>query len=114
MSVRGACYIDNGLLGFHMTFVTIFFALACYIVLCRFSAHTPTHPSHEKLKRNKVYKVCGTIMVLCCVAIGIIKFSNSDRSIFWPETIVMATFAAAWLVKGQTDAGGCSLNHHGC
>lgn len=42
------------------------------------------------------------IMVLCCVAIGIIKFSKSDRSIFWPETIAVATFAAAWLVNGQT------------
>ena len=41
-------------------------------------------------------------MFVAFVAIGLLAALNSGGSIFWPETLAVVAFAAAWLVKGQT------------
>ena len=98
----GKCYLNRGLLGYHFIFVTTFLALACYLVSFRFSAFTPPNPTRHKLARNKIYKVCGTVMVVACLAIAYIIVAGRGQSIFWPETFAVGAFAIAWLVKGQT------------
>jgi hypothetical protein len=99
------CYFNRGILGCHFYFVTLFFALSFYLVYFRFSAFTPQNPSKQKLARNKIYKVCGLAMLVGSAAIGIIEIYNSfdkaNVSIFWPETLAVASFAVAWLVKGR-------------
>lgn len=96
------CYINRGLLGFHFLFVGTFFALSFYLVFFRFGAFTPQQPTKQKIIRNKVYKVCGAVMLLAFIAIGLLAFANKGASIFWPETFAVLAFAVAWLVKGQT------------
>jgi hypothetical protein len=56
----------------------------------------------EKQQRNKAYKICGLIMLGAFIWIGVLAFTNNGASIFWPETIAVIAFAAAWLIKGQT------------
>jgi hypothetical protein len=97
----GACYMNIGLRGFHFIFVGTFFALSFYLVYFRFSAFTPPVPTREKLVRNKVYKVCGAAMLVAFVAIGILALAEGGASIFWPETLAIAAFTVAWLIKGQ-------------
>ena len=58
------CYINRRLLCFHFLFVGAFFSLSFYLVYFRFSAFTPPIPTTQKLKRNKIYKVCGAIMLV--------------------------------------------------
>ena len=96
------CYINRGFLGFHFLFVTVFFALSFYLVYFRFDAFTPPIPTEQKVKRNKIYKVCGAAMLAAFLTIGILAITNKGASIFWPETVAVAAFAIAWLVKGQT------------
>lgn len=96
------CYINRGILGFHFIFVISFFALSFYLVYFRFSAFTPSAPTRQKLQRNKIYKVCGIAMLVAFIAIGVLVATDRSASIFWPETLAVIAFAAAWLVKGQT------------
>lgn len=100
--IATACYLNTGILGYHFIFVTLFFSLSFYLVYFRFDALTPANPTRQKVQRNKVYKVCGAAMFVAFVAIGLLAALNGGGSIFWPETLAVVAFAAAWLVKGQT------------
>jgi hypothetical protein len=97
----GKCYVIRGILGYHFVFVGVFFALAFYLVYFRFPALTPQNPTHKKLQRNKVYRVCGGAMLLAFLVIGVMAWMKSADSIFWPEAVAVISFALAWLVKGQ-------------
>lgn len=98
MSEPDKCYVTHGILGYHVTFVVIFFALIFVMVTFRFPAFTPTDPGKEMQWRNTIYRICGTLMALAFVAILILR----AKSIFWPETVAVVAFGVAWLVKGQT------------
>jgi hypothetical protein len=100
--IGGACYVNRGLLGFHFLFVATFFALTFYLVYFRFSAFTPTAPTAQKVMRNKIYKWCGLGMLAAYLAIGALAIFAKGASVFWPETVAVVSFGAAWLVKGQT------------
>jgi hypothetical protein len=95
------CYVNRGILGYHFIFVTIFFVLSFYLVYFRFSAFTPSHATRQKVARNRIYKISGVGMLVGMVAIGLLLALHHGGSIFWPETLAVASFAAAWLVKGR-------------
>jgi uncharacterized membrane protein YidH (DUF202 family) len=96
------CYVSRGILGYHSLFVVIFALLSFYLVYFRFNAFTPASPTKEKQKRNRIYKICGMTMLISFVIIGALVILNNGTSIFWPEAVAVISFAAAWLVKGQT------------
>jgi hypothetical protein len=100
--VTDKCYLNRGLLGFHFIFVATFFVLAFYLVYFRFRALTPINPTREKQRRNLIYQMCGIVMLLSFIAIGILAIWAKGASIFWPEAFAVVAFAVAWLVKGQT------------
>lgn len=91
----------HGPLGYHIYFVGAFFAAVFYLVTFRFQANTPAMPTAEKLQRNRWYRRLGILMALAFACIGYLHFMASDASIFWPESIAVMAFAAAWLIKGQ-------------
>src|SRR5262245_28707501 len=90
------CYINRGLLGFHFIFVTVFFGLTFYLVYFRFSAFTPPNPTPQKIVRNKIYKVCGAVMLVAFLVIGVLALSKNGALIFWPEAVAVCAFAVAW------------------
>ena len=96
-----ACYASHGILGFHLYFGVCFFALSFYLVQFRFSAFTPKMPTKRKLLRNKIYKICGLVMLASMIVIGVLDRLDKDPSIFWPESLFVIAYAMAWLVKGQ-------------
>ncbi len=96
------CYVNRGILGYHFIFVAIFFALCFVMVFFRFPAFTPPNAAREMRMRNAIYRVCGALMLVSFIAIGILAFRNRGESIFWPETTAVIGFGFAWLVKGQT------------
>ncbi|HEU5293572.1 MAG TPA: hypothetical protein VFU71_02170 [Burkholderiaceae bacterium] len=79
----------------------MFFLLTFYLVTFRFRANTLMNPTPQKKQRNHVYRICGWLMGLAFVWIGILWHLGKQHSIFWPETLAVMAFAAAWLVKGQ-------------
>jgi len=40
-------------------------------------------------------------LLISFLVIGYIAATNKGGSIFWPESIAVAAFAIAWLVKGR-------------
>ncbi len=95
---------------FHFAFAATFFVLLSYISLCLFTKTDKTKtPTPQKLKRNKVYKTCGIIMLVCIVLIAVYCFLfqkqypylEKARPIFCLETISLWAFGTSWLIKGE-------------
>lgn len=67
-----------------------------------------SNPTPQKLTRNKIYIICGLIMIACLIAIVIYKnFIQQDDDavtsfVFWAETAALFAFGVSWLTKGGT------------
>jgi MFS family permease len=51
--------------------------------------------------RNRIYYLCGGLMVACMAWAAIAGFY--DKTIFWPETVALMAFGVSWLTKGRAD-----------
>lgn len=87
-------------------------AVGLLLVLAYFSLKIFTksggHPTPQKLVRNRVYTVCGGLILGCVVLIGLYKSVLADthlsvyHPVFWLETLALWAFGFSWLVKGET------------
>ena len=83
----------------HHLFAVILFAMFAVFALWLFRIT----PSGEQIApgkrwRNRVYLLCGTVIVASIVWAGVAGLSG--RPIFWPESVALVAFAVSWLVKG--------------
>ena len=53
----------------------------------------------DKIRRNRIYRVCGVAMVVCVLWAGSALFTHAP--IFWPEALALEFFAVSWLTKGR-------------
>jgi hypothetical protein len=95
------CYVPLWLPGYHFYSAAIFFALISGLVLFRFTRSDQAVMTIRKRARNRVYIVCGLIMVGCFIWIGLLKWRSPAGSITVPETGAIVAFAIAWLTKGE-------------
>jgi len=84
---------------------SFFLLLSCYSIFV-FTKRAPK-PTKQKLIRNKIYVICGLVMIACLIAIFIYyKFIQTESSkssfIFWGETIALVAFGISWLTMGGT------------
>jgi len=99
---------DSMVSNFHFLFAGLFFSLSAYISIQQFTLGRPK-PTLKKLQRNRVYKWCGYIMILCLILIGLYTTILHERfpelqvfkPIFWLETIALWAYGTSWLVKGE-------------
>ena len=94
----------------HFISAALFFTALSYfsIVLFTKSKNKESRTGRKK-KRNRVYRVCGFIMLGCIILIGvyflILKGSYSRlqhiKPVFWLESIALWAFGISWLVKGE-------------
>lgn len=99
---------DSMLSHLHFFFAGSFFLLSAYISIKQFTKGSPK-PTRQKLKRNRVYRQCGYVMILAILWIGIytvfLKESQPAladlKPIFWLETIALWAYGTSWLVKGE-------------
>lgn len=99
--VDESCYVPHLFFGYHFAAAAIFFALVSYLVTFRFTRSDEAELPPAKLARNRVYRVCGAIMLVCLGAIGILKWRAPQASIVVPEIGAIVAFAIAWLTKGE-------------
>jgi len=66
----------------------------------------------EKVRRNKIYRICGIVMILALVVIvlGLLKVIPSEiysrlKLTFWMEALAVEAFGFSWLVKGEAIMG---------
>lgn len=89
----------------------LFFVMLIYFCLVLFPKTDPEKKikiTVRKLFRNKVFKICGYIMIVAIVLL-VIYFFLSDgclawlklyQPIYWLEAIMVMSFGFSWLVKG--------------
>ena len=90
----------------HLGSAIIFFVLLSYLVYFRFTKSEDAEISYAKQNRNRVFRICGIVMmvtmVLIAISATIMKGKwDSLRPIFVGETIMLFAFSYAWLIKGQ-------------
>lgn len=93
----------------HYTSAALFFAAITWMTLFLFTKTDKVVMSERKQKRNRVYKVCGTIMavsVLALLAQAPLSKETKDllasfRYTYWLETAAIVSFGIAWLTKGE-------------
>jgi hypothetical protein len=95
------CYLPHLPFGFHFAAAATFFAVVSYLVTFRFTLSDQSPPAPAKHARNRVYRVCGAIMMACLATIGILKWRAPQASIVVPEIGAIVAFAVAWLTKGE-------------
>jgi hypothetical protein len=94
----------------HFACAALFFLTLIYFSLFLFTRTDKKKPAREKLKRNKVYRVCGYIMIICLALIGIYYLLPGGarssletlKPVFWLEAIAIWAFGVSWLTKGDT------------
>ena len=87
----------------HFACAAIFFLTLTVFSLFLFTKKG-SNPTPQKLTRNKIYVICGLIMIVCLIAIVIYhNFIHSESSfVFWAETVALIAFGVSWLTKGGT------------
>jgi hypothetical protein len=91
----------------HLVAASLFFITLAYFSLFLFTKGV-SMPTPQKLLRNKIYKICGFI-ILTCLVLLILYYSlpslefhlKKYKPVFWIETIALWAFGVSWLVKGQ-------------
>ena len=83
----------------HYVFAIILFAMFAVFALWLFRIKpTGEEVTPDKRWRNRVYLLCGIVIVGSIVWAGVAGLNG--RSIFWPESVALIAFAVSWLVKG--------------
>jgi len=93
----------------HATFASLLFLQLAIFCLVLFTKTVPDKtPTPEKLARNRVYRVCGCLILVCIVlslvtSIPWVKplLGWSDYLFFY-ESIAVVSFGVAWTTKGGT------------
>jgi hypothetical protein len=92
----------------HTVFSALLFLTLTYFCLFLFIKTDPKRPpTRRKLARNRVYRICGGLMIGCMVAIalhnllGVPEWLASLKPVLWLEWTLLWAFGVAWLVKGE-------------
>ncbi len=93
----------------HLAFTAVFFLALVYMSAFMFTMTEPgTSPHGDKVNRNRIYRICAAIMVLCLLLIVYVKWRHLDtflgmtRPVFYLEAGAIIAFGVSWLVKGDT------------
>lgn len=87
-----------------------FFLVMSYFSIFLFTKKEP-RSTKMKLKRNRIYRTCGYIMLGCILLMaifyGLDKYNYSGGlkkydPILWLETLALWAFGISWLTKGNT------------
>lgn len=92
----------------HFIFAFTLFSVFIFFSLVLFRKTTPGgQMTAAKRSRNKVYFICGMIMVGCILAIAfsllILKQEISEKYslVYWFESIALASFGISWITKSE-------------
>lgn len=93
--------------GVHSLSAGGFFLALAYFSYCLFTKGD-TQSTPQKVWRNRVYRVCGVIIVLCAAGLGLVHLLPDDslvhqqlRATFWLEALGIWAFGWSWFTKGE-------------
>jgi hypothetical protein len=92
----------------HFGFASALFLILAFfsLVLFRKTDKTKT-PTHRKLMRNRVYMICGIIILGCIALVGACSLLSEEspvqrlHPVFWLEAAAIWGFGWSWFTKGE-------------
>lgn len=90
----------------HYVFAAILFVILTIFCFVFFQKDIQGQ-SGEKGRRSKIYKICGSLMVIAIVTLGSQMFIDFKqmfgwtRVTFWAEALALCAFGVAWIVAGK-------------
>lgn len=90
----------------HFVFAILLFSVFIFFSIYLFRKKSP-HPTKQKKSRNKVYLICGIIMIVCIILVALSNFrfmwepSKKYHLVFWLESIALAAFGFSWITKAE-------------
>ncbi|MBO6576877.1 MAG: hypothetical protein JJ896_16095 [Rhodothermales bacterium] len=100
---------DPAIRNVHFASAALLFLVLAYFSLYLFTkSRVGTPMTREKRLRNRVYRICGVLMLLCIALIAVYKWGFEDtalahwKPVFWLESIALWAFGWSWFVKGET------------
>ncbi|MBM7773294.1 uncharacterized protein YhhL (DUF1145 family) [Actinokineospora baliensis] len=90
----------------HLISSVVFFLSLAYFSLVLFRRSDDPTPTPAKIARNRVYLVCGVIMLACLalLATSVFLFDGALADLkpaLWLESIAILAFGVSWLTKGE-------------
>ena len=90
----------------HYIAAAVLFGTLAYFCFGPFRENTKGQGG-KKGRRSKIYFVCGLVMALCILSIGIGQMAVPDLTMkalkitYWAEAIALVAFGVAWIVAGK-------------
>jgi hypothetical protein len=90
----------------HYVTAGVFFALLAYMSVFLFTK-TSGNPTPQKLKRNRIYRICGIVMAVAvtCIPLDGINPIYDEIGFLHPtlilELLALTSFGISWLTKGE-------------
>jgi hypothetical protein len=92
----------------HLVAASLMFLVLAYICLVLFrKSHPGRQVTRRKGHRNRVYLVCG-LVIIACMSMMLPLAYRPLHTLLWPtgilfycESLALAAFGVAWLVKGE-------------
>ena len=92
----------------HVVWAFLFFLLLSYNSYFLFTKTGKTEPGTQKIKRNRIYRICGILIIasLAGIVVYMIFLQNTALRHWTPvlllEILALWAFGFSWLVKGET------------
>ncbi len=93
----------------HYSAAALLFASFAYFSIFLFTKTDPTKPmTKHKIIRNRIYVICGIIIIVCIALIAIYNFVGNLETVFAKykptlllESIALFAFGISWITKGE-------------
>jgi len=87
----------------HFVFAFLLFSVFIFFSIYLFRKKSP-HPTKQKKNRNKVYLICGIVMILCIIGIALFQIFDLNavwHPVFWFESLALISFGFSWITKAE-------------
>jgi hypothetical protein len=89
----------------HLVFAGVLFGLLAYFALFLFTKSDAVGSmTAAKRRRNRLYRICGVVIVVALVLIGlaqVLQPPSSWHAVLFLESAAVIAFGVSWLVKGR-------------
>jgi hypothetical protein len=92
----------------HLLFAGAFFLTLAYFCLGLFcKTDQNREPTSRKFLRNRIYKICGYLIIGCIALITVFNFFFQEtpvsnlNPVFWLESLAIWAFGWSWFTKGE-------------
>ncbi len=96
----------------HLASAALLFSLLAFFCFFVFTKVDPdqleedAQPCQSKRMRDRIYRICGTVIVasMAAIAIGLAAdqdWANTLRLVFWSETVALFAFGVSWMTQGR-------------